>query len=90
LTVDKIVSFEENGQILEFIKEQREIVEFLTKNDVSNFVNAIDSIMKSRNNYQKKNHRFAIGLIVFASVMILLLALMILWKISQAEKQHYT
>lgn len=49
ITMDKIMAFEENGQILRFIEEQKEIVEFLSKNNINNYVNSIDKVLRARN-----------------------------------------
>lgn len=47
--MDKIMAFEENGKILRFIEEQKEIVEFLSKNNINNYVNSIDKVLRARN-----------------------------------------
>lgn len=49
LAMEKILAFEENGSILKFVNEQKELVEFLSKNNINNYVNSIDRVLKARN-----------------------------------------
>lgn len=66
------------------------MVEFLSKNNMSDFINSIDQALYKRKNYKEKDHRIILAIIAAASFSILFIAGLILYKINQAEKQSYT
>jgi hypothetical protein len=46
--------------------------------------------MQKRKKFKEKDHRIILAIIAAASISIVFIAALILFKIGQAEKEHYT
>lgn len=88
--INKILETEKNGSIEKFVRKQEELVQFLAKNNFADFINSIDQALYKRKKYKEKDHRIILAIIAAASISIVFIAGLILYKINQAEKQHYT